>query len=101
MSVLREIICDQRGVKGGDFGIVDDSSMGALQAVVHDVRHALWTDSGAPDYAGAAQEMHEVDVVRNPPKLTAASPRTSARPTSSRSPSTRRPKVSGCCASNS
>lgn len=40
--------------------------MGALQAVVHDVRPALWADSGAPNYAGAAQEMHEVDVVRNP-----------------------------------
>ena len=50
----------------GGLGIVDNLSMGALQAVVHDVRPALWADGHGPDYSGAANAMHDVEIVHNP-----------------------------------
>lgn len=40
--------------------------MGALQAVVHDVRGALHPLGASVDYAGAARAAHEVEIVRNP-----------------------------------
>lgn len=66
LSVPHEIMFDQRGASGGDLGVVDDSKMGALQAVMHDVRPALWSRDDGPDYAAASQALHDVEIVRNP-----------------------------------
>lgn len=40
--------------------------MGALQAVVHDVRSALQPSGESFNYADAARVAHEVEIVRNP-----------------------------------
>jgi hypothetical protein len=45
---------------------VKDSSMGALQAVLHDVRDAIELSQTSFNYAGAAQVAQEVEIIPNP-----------------------------------